>query len=103
MSLPILRGSIYSGSFFSNSLTKGVFFMKDIKEFRIGKANYLLENDNGSKLKLTLDYGKNEFKTKILKDGGNAGRLSEQAEIVAKNLLAKKAQRNLSYKLLKLK
>ena len=77
--------------------------MRDIKEFRIGKANYFLENKLGSKLRLTLDYGKNSYIYKILKDMGDIDRLKEQAGVVAKNLLGKKAQKNLSYKLLQLK
>ncbi len=77
--------------------------MRDIKEFRIGKANYFLENKLGSKLRLTLDYGKNSYIFKILKDVGDIDRLKEQAGVVAKNLLGKKAQKNLSYKLLQLK
>jgi hypothetical protein len=76
--------------------------MKDITNFRIGIANYLLENKKGSKLKLTLNYGKNSFKTKMLIDAGNTERLLKQAETVAKNLLGKKAQRNLAYKLVNL-
>ena len=77
--------------------------MRDIKEFRIGKANYFLENKLGSKLQLTLNYGKNSYVFKILKDMGDIDRLKEQAGVVAKNLLGKKAQKNLSYKLLQLK
>lgn len=77
--------------------------MQDITNFRIGKANYFLENKLGSKLRLTLNYGKNSYVLKILKNAGDIDRLKKQAGVVAKNLLGKKAQKNLSYKLLQLK
>lgn len=76
--------------------------MQDIKNFQIGTAYYFLENNSGSRLKLVLDYAKDEFKYKIIKDLGDIERLKTQAEVVAKSLLGKKAQRNLAYKLVNL-
>lgn len=77
--------------------------MQDIQDFHIGTAFYILENKNGSKLRLSLNYAKNSFKYKILKDLGNVVKLIKQAEVVARNLLDKKAQKNLRDKLLQLK
>jgi len=77
--------------------------MRDIANFRIGTAYYFLENKRGSRLKLVLNYAKNTFRFIVLKDLGNVGRLKKQAKVVAKNLLGKKAERNLAYKLKKLK
>jgi len=77
--------------------------MNDIKEFRIGTANYVLENDFGSKLKLTLNYAQNSFRYRVLAKGKNMNKLITQAGIIANNMLSRKAQRNLSYKLLELK
>lgn len=77
--------------------------MRDIKDFRIGKAFYIIENDKGSKLRLDLNYGTNEFSFKVLLDNGNIIKLKKQAEVAAKHMLGKKAQKNLSYKLIHLK
>ena len=77
--------------------------MNDIKNFRIGKAIYIIENDKGSKLKIELDYGRNFFRFEVLVRGGNLGRLKKQAVIIAKDMLGRKAQKNLNYKLLQLK
>ena len=87
--------------------TKGVFFvqinMHDIKDFRIGKAYYIIENDKGSCLRLDLNYGLNKFAFKILIDNGNIAKLINQTSFAASYMLGKKAQNNLNYKLRKLK
>jgi len=77
--------------------------MKDIKEFRIGKAFYILQNLKGSKLKLEVDYANNEYTCRVLNNSGNIRRLKVQAGIIAAHMLGKKAQKNLRYKLLQLK
>ena len=77
--------------------------MNDIKDFRIGKAFYLLENNKGSRLRLNLNYGTNKYSFRVLVDKGNTIKLKKQAEVAAKHMLGKKAQKNLSYKLLELK
>lgn len=84
--------------FFGLILQKLIMF-NNITDFRIGKAYYYLQNTNGSRLRLTLDYGKNTFTLKVYSDQGNIERLKEQAGRVAANLLGKKAKRNLAYKL----
>lgn len=84
----------------------GEFFcwnMKDIKNFQIGKAFYIIENDRGSKLRIDLDYESNRFSSIILVARGNLEKLKNQADIIAKDMLGKKAQKNLNYKLLQLK
>jgi len=76
--------------------------MNDIKDFRIGKAFYLLENDKGSKLRLSLNYAEFSYSYKVISDRGRVDRLKKQAVIIAKDMLGKKAQKNLNYKLLQL-
>jgi hypothetical protein len=77
--------------------------MKDIKNFHLGTAYYIIENDKGSKLKIELDYGLNRFRSNVLVRGGNLRRLKKQADIIAKDMLGRKARKNLNYKLLQLK
>jgi hypothetical protein len=77
--------------------------MNDIKNFQIGVAYYIIENDKGCKLRIELDYGRNRHRSKILVRGGNLERLVKQADIIAKDMLARKAQKNLNFKLLQLK
>ena len=99
-----------------NSLVKGVFYyldlffkkelfkkMKDIKDFRIGIAHYILENDEGSRLELKLDYGRSSFSYDVIKEKGKLDKLKKQAGIIAKDMLGRKARKNLNYKLLQLK
>ncbi len=74
--------------------------MQDIQDFHIGTAYYIIENKKGSKLKLSLNYAQNSFKFKVLIDNGNIERLKVQAEIAAKNMLGKKAQKNLRDRLI---
>ena len=77
--------------------------MKDIKNFRIGVANYMLENDGGSRIELKLNYAKDTFSYEILAEGENIDKLTKQAGIIAKDMLSRKAKKNLNYKLLQLK
>lgn len=77
--------------------------MNDIKNFQIGKAYYTIENEEGSIIKIEVNYGENSFKSDVLKRGGNLERLKKQAGAIAKDLLARKAQKNLNFKLLQLK
>lgn len=77
--------------------------MKDIKNFRIGTANYMLENEGGTRIRLELNYAKNTFSYEILVEGRGTNKLIRQAGIIAKDMLSRKAKKNLSYKLLQLK
>lgn len=77
--------------------------MKDIKDFRIGRASYILESKLGGKLRLGVNYKDNKFSTKVLKKGKNINRLKKQASVIAKDMLGRKAQKNLVKKLLELK
>lgn len=76
--------------------------MKNIKEFRLNKASYFLEDKSGSKLKINVNYKDNKFSFTVLSFGKNINKLKNQATLVAKDMLDRKAKKNLVKKLLEL-
>ena len=76
--------------------------MKNLKSFRIGEAFYFLENKNGSKVRIEVNYALNTCKIIDLINKGDMELLRRQGEIAASHMLGKKAKKNLVEKLLEL-